>query len=199
MLKEVSAICAPALNDIRNNEISTQKSFRINLKRADVTHVFKKEDASLLKNYRPVSVLPVVSEIYERIIQKQILKYIDKHLSPHLCGYRKGYSTQTALISMPEKWKLSIDKKSFAGGVTCLWIQQTDFSHNMKLFFKPKNSSFSSWWELILVVPQGSVLGPLLLNIYQNDLFFFLKNVGICNFADDTTTYISGKSLENVL
>ena len=64
MLKEVSAICAPALNDIRNNEISTQKSFRINLKRADVTHVFKKEDASLLKNYRPVSVLPVVSEIF---------------------------------------------------------------------------------------------------------------------------------------
>ena len=113
----MSTICAPALNDIRNKEISTQKSFPINLKLADETHVFKKEDASLLKNYRPVSVLPVVSEIYERIIQKQILKYIDKHLSPHLCGYRKGYSTQTALISMPEKWKLSIDKKSFAGGV----------------------------------------------------------------------------------
>ena len=35
-------------------------------------------------------------------------------LSPHLCGYRKGYSTQTALISMLEKWKLSIDNKDFA-------------------------------------------------------------------------------------
>ena len=79
--------------------------------------MFKKEDASLLKNYRPVSVLPVVSKIYERIMQKQILEYIDKHLSPHLCGYRKGYSTQTALISMLEKWKLSIDNKGFAGGV----------------------------------------------------------------------------------
>ena len=50
-------------------------------------------------------------------MQKQILEYIDKHLSPHLCGYRKGYSTQTALISMLEKWKLSIDNKGFAGGV----------------------------------------------------------------------------------
>ena len=82
-----------------------------------MTPVFKKEDASLLKNYRPVSVLPVVSKIYERIIQKEILEYIDKHLSPHLCGYRKGYSTQTALTSMLEKLKLTIDNKGFAGGV----------------------------------------------------------------------------------
>ena len=79
--------------------------------------MFKKQDASLLKNYRPVSVLTVVSKIYERIMQKHILKYIDRHLSPHLCGHRKRYSTQTALISKLEKWKLSIDEKDFAGGV----------------------------------------------------------------------------------
>ena len=50
-------------------------------------------------------------------MQKQILEYIDKHLSSHLCGYRKGYSTQTALIPMLEKLKLSMDNKGFAGGV----------------------------------------------------------------------------------
>ena len=107
LLKEVSDICAQALNDIWNNEIITQKCFPNNLKLADVTPVFKKEDASLLTNYRPVSVLPVASKIYERIMQKQIFEYIGNHLSPHLCGYRKEYSTQTALISMLEKWKLS--------------------------------------------------------------------------------------------
>ena len=67
-----------------------------------MTPVFKKGHASLLKNYRPVSVLPVVSKIYERIMQKQISEYIHKHLSSYLCGYRKGYSMQMALISMLE-------------------------------------------------------------------------------------------------
>ena len=55
--------------------------------------MFKKEDASLLKNYRPISVLPVLSKIYEIIMQKQILEYIehiDKHLSPTNADIEKG-------------------------------------------------------------------------------------------------------------
>ena len=65
-----------------------------------MTSEFKKEDASMLKNYRPTSVLPAVPKIYERIMKKRILEYIEKYLSPHLSGYRKGCSMHTALISM---------------------------------------------------------------------------------------------------
>ena len=50
-------------------------------------------------------------------MQKQILECIEKHLSPHLCGQRKEYSTQTARVSIVEKWKLSIDNKGFAGRI----------------------------------------------------------------------------------
>ena len=137
LLKEVSDICTPALNDIWNNEIITQKWFPNNLKLPDMIPLFKKEDASLLKNYRPVSVLPVVSKIYERIMQKQILEYIDKHLFPHL--YKRV---------------------QYTNGSNILY----NFS-NRKQRIKI-NFVFSSWKDLILSVPQGSALGAFLFNIY---------------------------------
>ena len=60
------------------------------------------------------------------------------------------------------------------------------------------NYLFSSWKDLILGLPQRPVFIELF-NINLDDLLFSLKDIGICNFADDTTAYISGESLENVL
>ena len=61
------------------------------------------------------------------------------------------------------------------------------------------NNTFSSWTDLLQGVPQGSVLGPLLFSIYLNDLFFSLKNIDVCNFADDTTPYVCDKSIGTVV
>ena len=66
-------------------------------------------------NYRPVSVLPPISKIYEKLLQKQINNYIENILSPYLCGHRIGYSTQHALICLIEKWKKILDEKGFCG------------------------------------------------------------------------------------
>ena len=61
------------------------------------------------------------------------------------------------------------------------------------------NGSFSDWEELLTGVPQGSVLGPLLFNIYLNDLFYAVENANICNFADDTTPNASGYNMKEVM
>ena len=224
LLQETSKICAPFLVNIWNDEIINKKIFPGNLKLADVTPVFKKENATLTKNYRPVSVLPTVSKVFERLMQKQITSFIDKFLSPFLCGYRKGYNTQTALVSLIEKWRQQLDKKGFTGAVLMDLSKAFDTINHELLIAKlyaygfsknavqlihsyltnrrqrvKVNTAFSSWTELLQGVPQGSVLGPLLFNIYLNDLFFILKDIEVCNFADDTTPYVCDKSLEKVL
>ena len=75
------------------------------LKFADVTPIHKKDAHTLLNNYLPVSLIPIVSKLFERDMYSQILAYIDKFLSPYLFGYRQGYSTEQCLTVMLEKWR----------------------------------------------------------------------------------------------
>ena len=109
ILKQVDKIAAEPLANIWNNEIISKQKFPSKLKLADVTPLFKKLENVCKENYRPVSLLPLVSKIFERIMQEQMIKFIGDHLSPFLCGYRKGYNFQYALIAMIEKWKKSLD------------------------------------------------------------------------------------------
>ena len=60
-------------------------------------------------------------------------------------------------------------------------------------------NSFSDWCEIILGVPQGSILGPLLFNIFLADLFLVLKDVDIANFADDNTPFTSASNIDDLL
>ena len=99
-------------NSTKNDNIYPQS-----LKLADVTPIHKKDACTLFKNYRPVSLIPVVSKLFERDIYNQILAYIDKFLSPYLFGYRKGYSTEQCLTVMLETWKEALDRKEYAGAI----------------------------------------------------------------------------------
>ena len=60
-------------------------------------------------------------------------------------------------------------------------------------------SSYSDWYEIVRGVPQGSILGPSLFNIFINDLFLFIEKTNICNFADDNTIYSCNNNLQTIL
>ena len=117
-LKEVVDIVAQPLTDIWKVEIVQGMKFTSQLKLADITPLHKKLETVNKENYRPVSLLPVVSKLFERLMQKQMISYIEKFLSPYLCGYRKGFNTQYAMLAMIEKWKEVLDGNGgFAGAI----------------------------------------------------------------------------------
>ena len=104
-LKEVEEIIVGHLMKIWNKEIIENKKFPFKLKYADITPIFKKLESVTKEIYRPVSILSVVSKVFERIMQNQMRVYVEKYLSPFLCDFRKGYNTQYAVTAMIEKWK----------------------------------------------------------------------------------------------
>ena len=87
------------------------------MKLANVTPVHKKGNRSEKDNYRPVSILPNLSKVFERCIYNQIAQFFDKILSKHQCGFRKGHSAQHALIVFLEKWKERIDQGHVFGSL----------------------------------------------------------------------------------
>ena len=100
-------ICKDLANCI--NESIKKNEFPNELKSADITPIFKKEDPLNKENYRPVSVPPTISKTSEKVLFDQLTKFSNKFLSPLSCDFRKGYSAQYALVNLLQKWKKSVD------------------------------------------------------------------------------------------
>ena len=83
--------------------------FPSDLKVTDVTPAFKKKSKISKDNYRPISILPNISKIYERCLYNQMQTYFNDLLSKYQCGFCKGFNAQHCLVSMNEKWKETVD------------------------------------------------------------------------------------------
>ena len=175
-------------------------------------------------NSRPISILPVLSKLMERVVLKQVLYYFSFNQlnSDFQHAYKSDHSTCTALTDMVDKWLTYTDKKLMVGAAlldfsaafdvldhrlllnkltaygfspnTINWMNSYLSNRRQCVFF---NGSFSSFKGLHCGVPQGSCLGPLLYTIFTNDMPFVLEKCGCSLFADDSTVYFaSNNSLE---
>ena len=193
-------------------------------KMANVAPIFKKCNKQLIKNYRPISLLPVCGKILEKMIFNNLYTYLHTNnlITKNQSGFRPGNSTTNQLLYLLDEINQAFDSTKFFEVRTVfldiskafdkVWhdgiifkLEQNSISGNLLRLFKnylssrkqrvALNGSYSDYSSIESGVPQGSVLGPLLFLVYINDLGRNIKS-NIKLFADDTMLYSIVKNPE---
>ena len=207
------SICKP-LDIIFQNCLRSGK-FPSEWKKANVVPTFKKGDKQCIKNYRPVSLLPVCGKVFERLLYNKMFSFFLENdlISPKQSGFRPGDSCTNQLLSIAHEILSAFDDGHEVRGVFLdiskafdrVWhegllfkLQQYGISGELITLIKDflscrkqrvvLNGQHSPWADVKVGVPQGSILGPLLFLIYINDLPNGL-NSNVKLFADDTSLF----------
>lgn len=226
VLDSASIIASP-LSHIINLSI-IQGSVPDDLKLARVVPLYKKNDKTEVGNYRPVSILSIVSKVLERVVYDQVYSYLSNHdlLYQHQSGFRQGFSTETCLINLTDYLRSEMDKGNMVGmvlldlqkafdtvdhGILLMKLRAIGLAESSVSWFSSYLSdrhqlvdvsgTLSSRANINCGVPQGSILGPLLFLIYVNDMSAVVKH-RLNLYADDSGILVSGKcksEIENVL
>lgn len=223
-LKRYSSTVVPLLTHIFNMCFNTG-TFPVYFKKAIIHPIYKSGNKKLVNNYRPIAVLPSISKILERLINKRLVTYLEdkKLLSPNQFGFRRNKSTSSAVNDLIDHITRNIDKKkkvlsifldlkkafdtvsipNLISKLEELGIRgQTlnifrDYLQNRTQCVKIQNY-LSREEPVTFGVPQGSVLGPTLFIIYVNQLCNLnLENGRIVSFADDTVLTFSGDTWDD--
>uniref|UniRef100_A0A3P9M519 Reverse transcriptase domain-containing protein n=1 Tax=Oryzias latipes TaxID=8090 RepID=A0A3P9M519_ORYLA len=201
-------------------------SFPNQMKIAKVIPLYKTGNKHHFTNYRPVSMLPQLSKILEKMFITRLNSFIEKHkiLDEGQYGFRSNRSTSLALMNVIENITNAIDNKKHVIGVFidlkkafdtinhCILIHKLDrygirglvldwirsYLSNRKQFVKV-DGACSQCLDIVCGVPQGSVLGPILFILYINDLFQVSNKLRLVLFADDTNLFCDGDDLQQLI
>ena len=222
-LKNNANTFAPIITNIFNNSIDTSKIPTV-LKKALVVPIYKSGVKDIVTNYRPISILSAINQIFEELFLTRLLKFIENNhlLSDKQYGFRKGKSTNSLLGEFSDKINTSLNKnlhtlvmfidfsKAFdtlnhnkiieklykvgIRGIPLKWLKNYLSFRNFKVKIE---SSKSAERNITHGVPQGSKLGPILFIIYINDLLNILDKSTVFAYADDISIIIDHVNLDS--